>query len=303
MRQILKDAAAKNYAVIAANALNMEMARGIISAATHADAPLIIILGGNQMARHANGELMVAIIKTLAEATHVPVSLCLDHGRDFSKVAYCVRHGFSSVMVDASAFPIDENIVLTKKVVELCQPLDIGVEGELGHVGMAAALDGCDESLFTCPEEAALFVKETGVDCLAIAAGTAHGKYPDGFIPQINFDLIRRIKESTNGMPIALHGASGSGDENIRRSVRAGINKINVATEIQLACRDAAGDILKNNPDSGLVELLQAMEKAAYDTVSHWISISGSQGKASVFKRKYSYNRLIGSNTVSRTLE
>ncbi|HBP38200.1 MAG TPA: ketose-bisphosphate aldolase, partial [Clostridiales bacterium] len=142
MATLLNDAARHNYAIIAANALNLEMARGLISAAVHKESPLIIILGGNQMARHANGELMAGLIRTLAESAPVPVALCLDHGKDFAKVAYCLRHGFNSIMVDASAYDIADNIARTQKVVELCRPLGIGVEGELGHVGMAAALDG-----------------------------------------------------------------------------------------------------------------------------------------------------------------
>jgi fructose-bisphosphate aldolase class II len=303
MKHILNDAAKNNYAVIAANALNMEMARGAISAANFAKAPLIVILGGNQMARHANGELMMSLIKTLADAASVPVALCLDHGKDFSKVAYCLRHGFSSIMVDASTYEIQENITLTKRVVEICHPLDIGVEGELGHVGFAANLDGCDEALYTRPEDAAYFAAKTNVDCLAIAVGTAHGKYPKGFIPCINFDLIRRVKKSTNRMPIALHGSSGSGDDNILRAVEAGINKINVATEIQLACRNAVAKRLKQEPDTDLIDLLQVMETAAYDMVSHWIRLSGSQGKATGIKPVTSYDRLVSIDGVYNRFE
>ena len=292
MKEILDDATEKGYAVIAANAMNLEMARGIVSAANRAQAPLIIILGWNQMARHANGELMIPIIKTLAEATPVPIAVCLDHGKDIEKVVYCLRYGFSSVMIDASAYDMDENISRTRSIVNLCRPLGVGVEGEIGHVGMASSLDGQDEVLFTRPEDAAEFVRETQVDCLAIAAGTAHGQYPEGFIPTIRFDLILQIKKATGGIPLALHGSSGSGDENIMKAVAAGINKINVATEMQNACRDAAQSVLRNNPKADLVELLQNMEKAAFKMAAHWIELSGSSGHARGIRPQNRYDRL-----------
>lgn len=292
MKPLLDDAARNGYAVVAANALNLEMARGAISAAVEAAAPLIIILGGNQMARHANGELMLSLIKVLAEAAPVPVAVCLDHGKDMEKVLYCLRIGFSSVMIDASTYSFQENIDRTRAVVELLRPLNIGVEGELGHVGQAATMKE-GQTLFTQPGEAKDFAEKTGVDCLAIAVGTAHGQYPPGFIPKIQFDLIKKIKAATGGMPLALHGGSGSGEENILRAVEAGINKINVATEMQNACRDAARSALKENPETGLIEMLQAMEKAAFTMAAHWIHLSGSANRASRINPPDSYQRLI----------
>lgn len=294
MKTILDDAAQKGYAVVAANAVNMEMARGVIAAAHARQAPLIIILGGMQMARHANGELMIPLIRTMAEEANVPVATCLDHGSSFEKAAYAYRIGFSSVMIDASTYEMEENIRRTRQVVELCHSMGVSVEGELGHVGQAANMDGRDEAMYTKPEDAAHYVKSTGVDCLAIAAGTAHGKYPQGFVPTINFDVIRRVKEATNHMPLALHGSSGSGDENVLKAVEAGINKINVATELQLAGRNAVAKALAQHPDMDYIEMLQAMEAAVRKLAIHWIGLSGSCGKAPGIQRPDGFRRFMG---------
>ena len=138
IKTILDDANKNNYAVLAASAFNMELARGLIAAADEMQAPLIILMGQAQMTKHARPELMVPMIKTLAEQTNVPVALILDHGRDWEKITWAYRQGFSSIMVDASAYDMEENIARTKKAVELCHVQGLAVEGELGHVGQAA---------------------------------------------------------------------------------------------------------------------------------------------------------------------
>lgn len=135
MKPILEHAAKNGYAVMAANALNMEMARAIISAADEKQAPLIIILGAGAMAKHSTPELMVPMIRRLAEETDVPIALCLDHGKDICKVAYALHNGFSSIMLDGSQYSMEENISKTKEIVEICHSIQVGVEGEIGHVG------------------------------------------------------------------------------------------------------------------------------------------------------------------------
>lgn len=298
MAHILRHAAENHYAVIAANALNMEMARGIISAADETGSPLIIIIGPGAMANHATPELMAPMIRTLAEGTSSPIALCLDHGKDINNVARVLYNRYSSVMIDTSTLPMEENIAYTKRVVDLCHPLGVGVEGELGHVGQAANNDGQDDSLFTRPEDAARFARETGVDCLAVAIGTAHGKYPKGFVPKINFDLLREIKTATNNMPIALHGGSGSGDENILKAVEAGINKINLATDLQEASRIAFTE--KSNAGAGYLECIQAAEQGCKKLLMHWMNLAGCCGRAADFKMPYRFDTLQGDikNTV-----
>ena len=292
MKPLLEHAAANNYAVMAANALNMEMARAVISAADEKQAPLIIILGGMAMAKHSAAELMVPMIKRLAEETTAPIALCLDHGKDIYKVAYALHNGFSSIMLDGSQYSMEENIEKTKQIVDICHSIHVGVEGEIGHVGQAANLDGRDESLYTRPEDAAYFAKETGVDCLAVAIGTAHGKYPKGFVPHINFELLKKIKDATGNMPIALHGGSGSGDENIIKAVEAGINKINLATDLQEAAKEGAAEAYANGGD--YMKTIQAAELSCKNLLMHWIDLSGSAGRAKEIPLPYTFSHLQG---------
>lgn len=293
IKTILDDAVKNQYAVIAASAVNLELARGLIGAADAEQAPLIILMGQAQMTRHARPEVMVPMIKTLAEETNVPVALILDHGRDWDKITYAFRQGFSSIMIDASAYDMEENIRRTKKIVDLCHVQGVAVEGELGHVGQAATMDGLDASMYTKPEEVIEFLEATHVDSLAIACGTAHGKYPDGYVPQLNFDIIRQVKRVTN-VPIALHGTSGAGDENICKAVEAGINKINICTDIFNYCRDFTAKVLEENPRYDYLQMLIDVEEKAKEITRHFIRLSGSVGKASNFKKRNQFAHDIG---------
>ncbi len=286
IKTILSDAAEKNYAVIATSAINMETARGIITAAAEKNAPVIFLLGQNMMRVHAKAELMIPMIRRLAEYANVPVATCLDHGNDPERLMYAFRNGFSSIMYDGSLLPLEGNIRETRHWAETCHTFGMGIEGELGHVGNAAAGDDANEAAYTNASDAAMFARETGVDCLAVAVGTAHGEYPKGLIPHINFDRIRECKEATGGMPLALHGGSGAGDENIVRAVQAGINKINVVTDVFSACRASLLEDLSANPKIGYIDLMSRMEMAAKHFISHWIDLSGSEGKASGFREK-----------------
>mgnify|MGYP000672899450 CR=1 FL=1 len=146
IKTIHDDANKNNYAVLAASAFNMELARGLIAAADEMQAPLIILMGQAQMTKHARPELMVPMIRTLAEQTNVPVALILDHGRDWDVITHAYRNGFSSIMIDASAYEMEENVKRTKRVIELCHPQGVAVEAELGHVGQAALGDQTDDS-------------------------------------------------------------------------------------------------------------------------------------------------------------
>lgn len=284
LKTILKDAAENHYAVIATSAINMETARGIVAAATEKMAPIIFLLGQNMMRQHAKAELLVPMIKTLAEYSPCPIATCLDHGNDKERLMYAFRNGFSSIMFDGSLLPFEENIRQTKEVAWLCHSFDMGIEGELGHVGVAAHGDEKDESIYTNPKDARRFAMETGVDCLAIAVGTAHGEYPKGLIPHINFQRIKEVKEITDGMPIALHGGSGSGDENIIKAVEAGINKVNVVTDVFLACRNTITRETAANPKINYIDLMNSMEDSTRELISHWIDLTGSAGKADNFK-------------------
>ncbi|MBQ3316431.1 MAG: class II fructose-bisphosphate aldolase [Spirochaetales bacterium] len=298
IRTILKDASEKNYGVIATSAINMETARGIVAAATEKNAPIIFLLGQNMMRTHAKAELMIPMIRKLAEYTPVPVATCLDHGSDPERIMYAFRNGFSSIMFDGSLYSMEENMRKTKEYADLCHQFNMGIEGELGHVGIAAQGDNLKTDCYTDPKDAADFARFTGVDCLAIAVGTAHGEYPKGLIPHINFDRIRECKKATGGMPIALHGGSGAGDRNILEAVKAGINKINVVTDVFNASRDYLTKTLAENPKIGYIDLMSGMEMAAKHFISHWIDLSGSEGKADNFRQANNISLLAKKETV-----
>ncbi len=288
LKTILDDAASKGYAVIATSAVSMEMARSMVFEAEEEKAPLIFLLGQNMMRQHASAELIVPMLRELSELSSVPIAICLDHGNDEERILYAIKNGFTSIMFDGSLLPLEENIEKTRHITDLAHRLGLSVEGELGHVGVAMKGDEKDTSLYTKAEDAKRFVDETKVDSLAIACGTAHGEYPKGMIPHIAFDVIKSVKEAT-GCPIALHGGSGSGDENIIKAVEAGINKVNVVTEAFNAARDALKKALDENPKMGYIELMEREERGIREFLRHWISLTKSAGKADGFKAE---NRL-----------
>lgn len=298
LKTILDDAAKNNYAVIATSAINLETARGILAAATDNNAPIIFLLGQNMMRQHAKAELLVPMIKTMAEMSDVPVAVCLDHGNDPERIMYAFRNGFSSIMYDGSLLEYEKNVKTTKRYTDIFHQFGIGVEGELGHVGLACNGDGQDESIYTSVEEAVDFVSRTNVDCLAIAVGTAHGEYPNGLIPHINFTRIREIKKALNGMPLALHGGSGAGDENIKNAVEAGMNKINVVTDVFNVARNYCAKTLSDNPKENYINLMSGMENAVREYVSHWIGLTNSAGKAKNFRPLNIFDTLIKKRTV-----
>lgn len=284
IKTILKNASENNYAVLATSPINLESARGMVRAAEEKKAPIIFLLGQNMMRQHAKAELIIPMIKTLAEYATVPIATCLDHGNDNERLLYAFRNGFSSIMFDGSLLPFEENIKETKKVASICHKFGMGIEGELGHVGLAINGDEKDESIYTKPEDAKRFKEETDVDCLAIAVGTAHGEYPKGFIPHINFDRIREVKEATGGMPIALHGGSGSGDENIIKAVEAGINKVNMVTDVLVSMREYTKKRLSEEPKISYLSLMMEVEENVKQYIEKWIELTNSEGKATLFK-------------------
>ena len=275
MKDILMHAHKHNYAVMAVNSVNMEMARAVIEAAEEEHSPIIINIGVGQMAKLAHPTEMVPMIKEMAERANVPVALNLDHGQKFSDMVDAIHRGFSSVMIDASSYPYEENVKRTSTIVSLAHPLNICVEGELGHVGQAADGDNSRDDLYTNVEQAVQFVKDTGVDALAVAIGTAHGNYPKGYVPVLDFERLAELKKALN-MPLVLHGGSGSGEENIRKAVAGGINKINVCTDAFHAAEDAMKAAWEENPGLNYLEIMMVAEAAIMKFVKDYIRVIGS---------------------------
>jgi len=278
MKAILEDANKNYYGVMAMNSINMEMARAGIMAAEEEHSPIIIQFGNGQMTNHAHLEEMVPLVKELAARVHVPVALNLDHGFDFYTIADCINAGFTNVMFDGSALPYEENVRRTAIISALAHGMGCSVEGELGHVGQAVNADDTDADLYTNPDQAVDFVARTGVDALAVAIGTAHGAYPKGKIPKLDFDRLRLLKETLK-MPLVLHGGSGSGEENLKKAVEGGINKINVCTDAFEAAKQATLKALEEDPGIDYMHMCMAAEAGIRQFVKNYMKVIGSSGR------------------------
>lgn len=245
--ELLKRADAVGYALGAFNCNNMEIVQAIISAAEAEHSP-VIIQASQGAIRYAGLEYITAMVREVALSTTVPVVLHLDHGTDFDQVMKCIRSGFTSVMIDGSHLPLEENIKLTRKVVEVAHAVGVSVEGELGRLGgtedeiQVAERD----AFFTDPEEAVIFVRETGVDALAPSIGTAHGRYRGK--PNLDFDRLKKIKELV-GIPLVLHGSSGVPAEDIKKAISLGVRKVNIDTDIREAFVQEIRRVLAEQPD------------------------------------------------------
>ena len=278
MKTILDHAHKHNYAVMAMNSINMEMVRGAITAAQEAYSPMIIQFGCGQMKNHAHAEEMLPMIRELAERVSVPIALNLDHATDYQIIADCINRGFTNIMFDGSSLSYEDNIERTAVVVAMAHAVGCSVEGELGHVGMAVDSDDTNLDLYTNPHQAQDFVNRTGVDALAVAVGTAHGDYPKGKIPKLDFDRLKLLKETVD-VPLVLHGGSGSGEENLKKAIECGINKVNVATDAFSAGKKAMMAALEREPDMDYMHMCMEAEKGIKEFVMHYMEILGSANR------------------------
>ncbi len=233
LKEILAIAEEGGFAVPAFNVYNMETVRGVIYAAEELRSP-VIIQCYSRLFTNDDIEFLAPIMKSAAENASVPVCFHLDHGAGYYEVTRAVRYGCTGVMIDASTLPFEENVATTKTVADICNKMGIQVEGELGHIGVAA--NGDENASYTEVDEAVKFVNETGVTALAIMVGTAHGRYKQ--TPHLAIDRIREIKEAT-GVSLVLHGGSGVPDDQIKEAVKAGIRKINFGTDLCFSFLDA----------------------------------------------------------------
>lgn len=226
LKEVMDIAEKGSFAVPAFNVYNMETVMGVIEAAEECNAP-VIIQSYSRLFTNKEAYYLAPIVLAAAKKSRVPVCFHLDHGAGYNEVAKAVQYGCTGVMIDASTHPLEENIAITKKVTDICNELNIPVEGELGHIGSAA--NGDENAEYTKVDEAVKYVNETKVSALAIMVGTAHGHYKKA--PKLAIDRIKEIKDAT-GIPLVLHGGSGVPDEELTASIKAGIRKINFGTDI-----------------------------------------------------------------------
>lgn len=244
--KMLLDAQKGGYAVGAFNVENMEMVMAVIAAAEELRAPLMLQTTPSTV-KYAGLDLYLANVKTAAERASVPVCMHLDHGDSFDLAMRALRTGYSSIMIDGSHSVFEENIAVTKAVVDACRPSGIPVEAELGKVGgKEDDLDGGNGG-YTDPQEAKEFAERTGISSLAVAIGTAHGVYKGE--PKLDLDRLAEIRKVVS-VPLVLHGASGLSEEAVVESIRRGICKVNFATELRIAYTDGVKEFLAANPDA-----------------------------------------------------
>lgn len=244
--QMILDAQKGGYAVGAFNVENMEMVMAVVAAAEELNAPVMMQTTPSTV-KYAGLDMYYANALAAATNAKVPVAIHLDHGSSFELAMQALRSGYTSIMIDGSHSVFEENIALTKRVVDACAPSKIPVEAELGKVGgKEDDLDGGNGG-FTDPLEAKEFVERTGINALAVAIGTAHGLYSG--VPKLDLDRLTEIKKVVS-IPLVLHGASGLSDEAVMESIKLGICKVNFATELRIAYSDGIKKVLAEKPDT-----------------------------------------------------
>lgn len=285
LREILKKAKKGKYALGAFNTHNLEITQGILLAAEEKHSPIIIGLSPRSI-KYAGLKPITHIIKTSAKnlTPHVPVAFHLDHGRSFSESIECIQAGFSSIMIDTSLLPFDENVFQTRKVVEYAHRYKVLVQGEIGRVPTTEEdirrFKVKPEEFMTNPKEAEEFVRKTKVDTLAVGIGNIHGIYKMIHKVKIDWPRLREIYRRTK-IPLVLHGASGLEKEEIERAIANGVKIINIHTEVNAAFTGALRKKLAEEKEEiDPREILPAAIEAVKKLVSEKIEIFGSVGKA-----------------------
>ena len=276
-KKMLLDAQKGNYAVGAFNVENMEMVKAVIAAAEELKAPVMLQTTPSTV-KYGTLETFFGMVSAEAKKATVPVCLHLDHGSSFELAMQALQAGYTSVMIDGSHEEFEDNVAVTKKVVDVAKVFGVPVEAELGKVGGKEDDLECDEDTNTDPQEAAEFAKRTGVDSLAVAIGTAHGFYAG--TPVLDKERVSEIKKVVD-CPLVLHGASGLTEADVKECVERGMCKVNFATELRVAYTDACKKLYAEKPDTfdpkkfGVVGM-----EAVKELVKDRMMMCGCNGKA-----------------------
>ncbi len=274
--EILLKAQKEHYAVGAFNVENMEMAQAIISAAEELRAPVILQTTPSTV-KYAGLDMYLANVATLAKKATVPVAMHLDHGSSFELAVQAIRAGYTSVMIDGSHESFEDNIDVSRRVVNVAKPNDIPVEAELGKVGGKEDDLECNDPGYTDPKDAVEFVEKTGISSLAVAIGTAHGLYAG--TPKLDVERLKEIRKVVD-IPLVLHGASGLSDKDVIDCIKEGICKVNFATELRIAYSDGVKEVLKENPETYDPKKYGAVgRERVKQLVMNRIKVCGSNGK------------------------
>ena len=300
-KDLLLPARQKAYAVGAFNINNLESLLAVAEAAVEEKSPVIVAVTPSAI-KYAGLAYLAKIVKTAAELAPVPMSLHLDHGENFETVSKCVEAGFTSVMIDGSFLKFEENVALTKRVVDFAHQKEVAVEAELGRLaGVEESTVEEKEAVLTDPNAAKEFVEKTGVDALAVAIGTSHGAYKFKAEPKLDFERLELIREKVN-VPLVLHGASsvpawiiekavkygaeltgakGIPEEHIKKAISSGIAKINIDTDLRLAFTATIREVLANSPkEFEPRKILGPAKEAMKEVVKGKMRLFRSSGKA-----------------------
>ena len=281
-KAILDIANEHNFAVPAFNISDYAMFNGIVEISEAKSAPVILGIHPDEV-KHVGVE-MIAAVRERAHRSSVPIAIHWDHGANYEQILTAIRNGFTSVMIDGSSLPFEENVALSKKVVDAAHAVGLSVEGELGTIGKTddEAEDGSDAIIYTNPEDALRFVEATGVDSLAVAIGTRHGIYPETLKPELELDLLRQIKDKVL-IPLVLHGGSNNPNDEIAQAVKLGINKINISSDIKVAYHKKMREVLADESLREPLIIQPPCIEAMKAVAGQKIDLFDAAGKASLY--------------------
>jgi fructose-bisphosphate aldolase class II len=281
-KAILDVANEHNFAVPAFNISDYAMFNGIVDISEEKNAPLILGIHPDEV-RHVGADMIFAVTQR-AHRSSVPIAIHWDHGANYKEILTAIRIGFTSVMIDGSMLPFEDNVALSKKVADTAHAVGLSVEAELGTIGKTdgEAEDGSDAIIYTNPEDAVTFVQATGVDSLAVAIGTYHGIYPKTLKPELKLDLLKEIKGRVK-IPLVLHGGSNNPDDEIAQAVRLGINKINISSDIKVAYHKKMREVLADESLREPLTIQPPSIEAMKAVAGQKIDLFDAAGKASLY--------------------
>lgn len=284
LKQILSVAEEHDFTVGAYNVTESSMFRAVTETAERLHAPAIIAAATNEFV-FAGSDFYAYVVKRLTGSDN-PFALHLDHAHTFQECVQAVQAGFTSVMIDGSLLPYEENVALTKQVVEMAHSVNVSVEAEIGTIGANSGTEennGVEGITYTDPDDVVDFVNRTGVDALAIAIGTAHGQYPKGYKPRLQLDLIKTIRGLTK-VPLVLHGGSNNPDAEVEEGCRLGLRKVNISSDFKVAYYRSIQHYLNETNDFYPAKILPHGMKEVEAVVSHKMQLFHSTGTAHFYR-------------------
>lgn len=279
---ILDMAHEHSFAVPAFNISDYAMFLGIIDISEEKNAPVILGIHPDEV-QHVGVE-MIAAVAQRAHRSSVPIAIHWDHGASYEQILTAIRSGFTSVMIDGSMLPFEDNIAISRKVVHAAHAVGLSVEGELGTIGQmdSQVEGGSDTIIYTNPDDALTFVESTAVDSLAVAIGTYHGIYPTTMKPELKLDLLKLIKDKVD-IPLVLHGGSNNPDDEIAEAVKLGINKINISSDIKVAYHTKMREVLADQSLREPLIIQPPCIEAMKVVAGQKIDLFDTAGKASLY--------------------